>query len=88
MIMALIPEPLHIPCPKTPPPESTRDQKLQIQTLYFTAGWSTADLYLHFPQLTRRQVDYAPQTRPTPQKPGHCGRHAKLTPRHRKQLVE
>lgn len=80
-------EPLHIPCPKTPTQETTRDQKLKIQTLYYIAGWGLPDLLLHFPQLTRRQVNYALETRPTPQK--HLtGRHVKLTPRHRKELVK
>ncbi len=80
------PEFLHIPCPKTPTQQTTRDQKLQLQTLYFIGGWSVPDLLLQFPRLTQRQVDYAIETRPTPQK--HlCGRHGKLTPRHRKELV-
>lgn len=81
-------ESLHIPTPHTPTQESSRDQKLQIQTLYYTAGWSIADLVLQFPRLTRRQIDYALQTRPTPQKQGHCDRHVLLTPHHRKQLID
>jgi len=80
-------ESLHIPTPHTPTQESSRDQKLQIQTLYFTASWSIADLILQFPRLTRRQIDYALETRPTPQKPGNCGHPIKLTPYHRKQLI-
>jgi hypothetical protein len=47
-------EPLHIPTPHTPTQESTRDQKPQIQTLYYTAGWSITDITLQFPRLTRR----------------------------------
>ncbi len=81
-------EQLHIPTPHTPTQESTRDQKLQIQTLYYTAGWSITDISLQFPRLTRRQLDYALQTRPTPQKPRHCGRHTLITPHHRKQLID
>jgi len=80
-------EPLHIPMPHTPTQESTRDQKLQIQTLYYTAGWSIIDISLQFPRLTRRQLDYALQTRPTPQKPRHCGQHTLITPHHRKQFI-
>lgn len=86
--MESTPEPLHIPTPHTPTQETSRDQKLQIQTLYFTAGWTLADLILHFPRLTRRQIDYAIETRPTPQKPGHCRRHFLITPCHRKQLID
>jgi Transposase len=77
----------HIPTPKTPTHESSRDQRLQLQTLYYTAGWSVTDLLLTFPKLTRRQIDYALDNRPTPQKPGHCGRPFLLTPHHRKELV-
>jgi hypothetical protein len=80
-------ESLHIPTPSTPTQETSRDDRLKIQTLYFTAGWSKANLILQFPGLTRRQIDYAIKNRPTPQKPGHCGRHILLTPRHRKKLV-
>ena len=77
----------YIPTPKTPTHESSRDQRLQLQTLYYTAGWSVTDLLLTFPKLTRRQIDYALDNRPTPQKPGHCGRPFLLTPHHRKELV-
>jgi hypothetical protein len=61
------PEPLHIPCPKIGrSQEYTRDEKLQIQTLYYTASWKIDDILLTFPRLTRRQVDYALETRLTP----------------------
>ncbi len=64
------PEPLHIPTTHTHTQESIRDQKIQIQTLYYTAGWSLTDITLQFPRLTRRQLDYALKYTTMPQKPG------------------
>jgi hypothetical protein len=81
------PETQHVPCPKISSKETTRDERLQIQTLYYIAGWEIDAILLQFSRLTRDQVDYALETRPTPQK-HKCGRHVKLTPRHRKQLVK
>jgi len=82
------PETQHVPCPKINSKVTTRDERQQIRTLYYTAGWDINSILLQFSRLTRDQVDYALETRPTPQKKGHCGRHVKLTPRHRKQLVK
>ena len=84
------PENQHIPTPKTPPRsrEPSRDDRLRIQTLYYTGGWSISDLRLQFSHISRRQVDLALKNRPTPQKKGHCGRHVALDTPHRKQLVQ
>ena len=81
------PENQHIPVPKTPQEaELSRDDRLRIQTLYYIAGWSVTDLRLQFPHITRRQIDYTLQNRPTPQRHA-CGRHVKLDTPHRKHLV-
>lgn len=75
-----------VPTPKTPSHTTTRDDRLRIQTLYYTAGWSIDDLLLQGP-FTRRQIDYALQSRLTPQKKGHSGRHILLDTPRRKELV-
>ena len=82
------PETQHVHCPKINSKVTTWDERQQIRTLYYTAGWDINAILLQFSRLTRDQVDYTLETRPTPQKKGHCGRHVKLTPRHRKQLVK
>ncbi len=83
------PENQHVAVPKQgKSTETTRDERLQIRTLFFTAGWEIDQILLQFSRLTRDQVDYALETRPTPQKNSHCGRHIKLTPQHRKQLIK
>ena len=58
-------ESIRIPTPKTPTHESSRDEKLSVQLLYYDAGRSFSDLRLHFPELTTSQLDYALQSRPT-----------------------
>ena len=82
------PENYHVPVPKQSRAETSRDERLQIRTLFFTAGWEIDQILLQFSPLTRDQVDYALETRPTPQKKGHCGRHVKLNTPYRKQLVK
>jgi len=60
----------YIPTPKqprTPPHESSRDDRLRVQTLYYDAKWTIDDIILQT-NLTRRQVEYALHHRPTPQK--------------------
>lgn len=79
----------HVPVPKTPRnKELSRDDKLKFQTLYYTAGWTLADILLQHPQISRKQLDHALQTRLTPQKKGHCGRHAIINTPRRKELVQ
>jgi hypothetical protein len=65
--MELEPE-LYVPTPKTLTKNIlSRDNKLRIQTLYYTGGWLINDLLLQFsPHVTRRQVQYALETRPIP----------------------
>ena len=91
MILRIMETPnIHIPVPKTPPHSSldlSRDDRLRIQTLYYTAGWSISDIQLQFSQITRRQIDYALKHRPTPQK-RHSGRHVLLDTPYREQLVD
>jgi transposase/DDE superfamily endonuclease len=76
---------MNVPTPKTPTKTTTRDDRLRIQTLYYTAGWTVSDLLLQLP-FTRRQIDYALTSRPTPQKI-KCGRHVLLDTPTRKLLV-
>jgi hypothetical protein len=76
-----------VPTPKTPTKLTSRDDRLRIQTLYYTAGWSIHDILLQNPKLTRRQVDYALSFRPTPQKQ-RCGRHPLLSTPQRKHLID
>jgi hypothetical protein len=76
----------YVPTPKTPTHSTTRDERLRVQTLFYDAGWSIDDIILQT-NLTRRQVDYALQHRPTPQK-HHSGRHILLNTPKRKQLIE
>ena len=78
---------IFLPTPKTPTKQTSRDDRLRIQTLYYTAGWSVSDILLQSPRHTRRQVDYALQCRPTPQKQ-RCGRHPLLSTPQRKQLID
>jgi len=80
---------LHVPTPKTPTHRDLGgDDKLHIQTLYYTAGWSIDETRLQFPKITPRQIQYALETRPTPQRKGHCGAHALLNTPWRKELVQ
>jgi len=58
---------IRVPTPKTPTKQTTRDNRLHIQTLYYIAGWTVGDILLQSPRFTRRQVDYALQYQPTPQ---------------------
>jgi hypothetical protein len=78
----------YIPTPKTPQhsPESTRDIRLKVQTLYLQAGWSKDDIALQL-NLTPAQVQYAIRHRVTPQK-ARSGRRPLLGPAERKRLVE
>lgn len=79
---------IFIPTPKTPSrrKESTRDERLRIQTLYFDAGWTQAQIALQL-NLTRDQVRYALQHRITPQKTRSGCKPLLNTPQ-RKRLIE
>jgi len=54
-----------VPTPKTPIHQTSRDDRIRIQTLFYTAGWSIDDIILQL-NFTRRQVLYALEHRPTP----------------------
>jgi uncharacterized protein (DUF433 family) len=69
---------IFVPTPKTPTKPTSRDDRLKIQTLYYTAGWTVSDILLQNPTLTRQQVDYALRFRPTPQKQ-RCGHRPSIT---------
>lgn len=76
-----------VPTPKTPTHrQTTRDERLKVHTLFFTAGWEIDQIMLQL-NLTRRQVEYALEHRLTPQKQ-RCGARPKLNTPQRKRLVE
>jgi len=50
-----------VPRPKTPVHNTTRDERLRAQTLFFDAGWSKSQIALQL-NLTLRQVKYALRT--------------------------
>jgi hypothetical protein len=50
--------------PSTPHHETSRDDRLRIQTLYYDAKWTISDIILQT-NLTRRQVEYALHYRST-----------------------
>ena len=77
---------ISIPTPKTPCKETSRDERLRIQTLYFDAGWTQADIALQL-NLTLGQVKYALAHRITPQKT-QTGRRPLLNTPQRKRLIE
>jgi hypothetical protein len=80
----------HVPTPKTPTKDrnfdTTRDDRLQIQTLYFTAGW-TIDQIVLSTNWSTDQVRYAINHRLTPQKKKSGCRPYLNTPQ-RKQLIQ
>lgn len=75
-----------IPTPKTPRKQCTRDDRLRIETLYFTAGFTQDEIALQL-NVTRRQVQYALSHRLTPQKQAR-GRKILLNTPQRKRLIE
>jgi transposase len=78
----------YIPVPKTLVKglELTRDDRLKIQTLYLTAGWSKDDIALQL-NVSLAQIQYALSHRLTPQKQ-RSGRRPLLGLRERKQLIQ
>ncbi|KAH9204800.1 hypothetical protein DL95DRAFT_471163 [Leptodontidium sp. 2 PMI_412] len=56
---------MNVPTPRTPTHTASRDDRLRIQTLYCTTGWSVDDILLQNPRITHRQVQYALENRPT-----------------------
>jgi hypothetical protein len=72
--------------PKTPTKNTTRDQRLHVQPLFFDTGWSKPQIALQL-DLTLDQVKYALRHRITPQKQ-RTGRHPLLGPAERKQLID
>jgi hypothetical protein len=75
-----------IPTPKTLRKQSTRDDRLRIQTLYFDAGFTIDEIVLQL-SVTLDQVRYALSHQLTPQK--HVrGRKILLNTPQRKRLIE
>jgi hypothetical protein len=69
-----------VPIPKTPIHQTSRDDQLRVQILFYTAGWNVDDIVPRL-NLSRCQVHYALEHQPTSQK-HHRGRHLLLdTPR-------
>jgi hypothetical protein len=75
-----------VPTPKTPIKNTTRDQRIRAQTLFFDAGWSKPQIALQL-DLTLDQVKYALRHRTTLQKT-RSGRRPFLGPAERIQLIE
>src|SRR6266496_2731465 len=75
-----------IPTPKTLIHQTSRDDRLRIQTLFYIAGWSIDDIILQL-NFSRCQVLYALEHRLTPQKQ-KCGRHLLLNTPNQKRLIE
>ena len=65
-----------ISMPKTPRKETSRNERFRIQTLYFDANWTQADIALQL-NLTLGQVKYALAHQITPPKT-HASRKAYL----------
>ena len=72
--------------PFTPPysSHSTRDQRLQIQTLY-DAGHTYDEIHQQLSNLTRPQIKYAIRNRLTPKK--HIGQHSIVTEEELEQII-
>ncbi len=75
----------HISTPKTPIHQTSRDDCLCIQTLFYTAGWSIDDIILQL-NFTRCQVLYALEHCPTFQK--HHSHHLLLDTPKQKLLID
>jgi hypothetical protein len=75
-----------VPTPKTLRKQLTRDDRLRIETLYYDANFTQAQIALQL-NISPRQVGYALCHRLTPQKP-KCGRKVLLNTPQRKRLIE
>lgn len=76
----------YIPTPKTPTRQLAHDDRLWIQTLYYEAGFTQAQIVLQC-NFTRAQIQYALNHRLTPQK--HLrGQKAVLNTPQRKRSIE
>lgn len=80
-------EPIYyIPTPKTPTKQTSRDDRLRIETLYFDAGFTLDQIALQL-NFTKRQIQYALSHRLTPQK-SIRGRKVLLNTPQRRRLIE
>ena len=77
---------MNVLTPKTPTHMASRDDRLRIQILYYSAGWSIDDILLQNPRITHRQVQYALENRLTSQK-HKCGHITKVDTPHRQYLI-
>ncbi|EPE35500.1 Homeo [Glarea lozoyensis ATCC 20868] len=75
-----------VPTPKTPRKQLSRDDRLRIETLYFDANFTQAQIALQL-NISPRQVGYTLSYRLTPQKQ-KCGRKVLLNTPQRKRLIE
>ena len=67
--------------------QTTRDDRLRIQTLYYNAGFTPDQIVLQLHHLTLRQVEYALSHPLTPKKKA-CGRKPFLSTPRRKLLID
>jgi hypothetical protein len=72
--------------PKTLKKQTSRDDRLRIETLYFDAGFTLDQIALQL-NLTKRQIQYALSHQLTPQNHIH-GRKVFLNTPQRKRLIE
>jgi hypothetical protein len=77
---------LNVPTPKQRK-QTTRDDRLRIQTLYYNAGFTPDQIVLQLHHLTLRQVEYALSHPLTPKKKA-CGRKPFLSTPRRKLLID
>ncbi len=74
---------IYLPTPKTPTHNASRDDRLRVHCLYFDAGLTVDEIRL-ITRLTRRQIYYSLDNRPTPQ---HSFKSTLLDTPHRKELI-
>ncbi|KAK6587373.1 hypothetical protein PZA11_000663 [Diplocarpon coronariae] len=76
-----------VPVLKTLRKQTSRDDRLKCETLYYDAGFTQDQIALQL-NLTVGQVQYALSNRLTPQKKRRCGRKVLLNTPQRKRLIE